>query len=159
MGKSAGMESDNDFSKLELVRRTRSGGSGRTRREYLDFVVDGQSLHDLLDPGDLIGCLGWQSEKSDDILKERLLLKQPSEIGGNRYLIYVCPECGDIGCGAITVQIQKSRQGVVWSSFIFQNNFTEAMSVNESYSHVGPYVFDKHQYWSVISTSPKTISR
>jgi hypothetical protein len=33
----------------------------------------------------------------------------------NRVAIYVCPECGDLGCGAITVAVSREEGTVIWS--------------------------------------------
>lgn len=147
---------DNGISKLELVWRTRSGGSGKTWREYLDFVVDGQSLQDLIDPGDLIGCLGWLPEKEDANFVDRLLLKKPSILGNDRHLIYICPECGDVDCGAISVQIYKSCHEFIWSNFGFEKDTDSRINDLKSYVHVGPFHFDKHEYWNTITHRPGT---
>jgi hypothetical protein len=158
MGKSTGMILDNGMSNLELVWRTRSGVSGRTRREYLDFVIDGKSLQDLLDPGEMIGCLGWQSSTEEQVLIDQLLLKRPSPIGDDRVPIYICPECGQLDCGAVTVQIQKSKSGIVWSNLGFQKDNSVAVSFDRAYASIAGYTFDKSEYWTTFSTRLEDIS-
>src|SRR4026208_1110056 len=94
------------LSRLELAWRIRQGAETRKHRDYLDFVIDGRSLGDLLGAAqsDLIGRLGWGDLRGYDYqFKRQLLLESPSELETGRQLLYVCPECGDVGCGAITV--------------------------------------------------------
>ena len=135
--------------KLELVWRTRAGGGGRTERRYLDFVVDGHSLGDMLDAGDVIGCLGWGVPEYDDNQVQTLLLKQPSPLETGRVMIYVCAECGDIGCGAITAYIEKSGEYFVWRDFAFEDD-VDLLHL-ELYAHIGPFHFNKAEYWRVLT--------
>lgn len=54
-----------DVSTLALEWRTRAGGGGCTERRYLDFVVDGVSMHDRLmqtDHATPLGCWGADAE-------------------------------------------------------------------------------------------------
>lgn len=141
-----------NFSKLELVWRIRQGGGGKTHREYLDFVIDGKVLGDLLRPGDYIGCLGWSIQ--EQIVLEQLLTKRPSELGNNRYSIYVCAECGDLGCGAITVEIEKTRDAYIWKNFGFENNYDAEMRDLESYKTIGEFHFRKAEYFATLTNFP-----
>jgi hypothetical protein len=144
-----------NFSKLELVWRTRRGGSGRTQRNYLDFVVNGQSLHDLLKLGDNIGCLGWLSQDSEQSILQQLMTERYSVLENDRYPIYVCAECGDISCGAITVQIEKMQNGFVWKNLGYENDYDESMRDLESYKSVGPYYFKREDYVEALQSSQK----
>jgi len=139
-----------NFSKLELAWRVRNGGEGKTRRAYLDFIVNGQSLHDLLKPVDRIGCLGWLPPKAEQIIVEQLTTELLSELGNHRYSIYICPECGDIGCGAITVQIEKTEDGFVWKNLGYENDYDESISDFKRYEKIGPFHFRKSEYVNTI---------
>lgn len=145
-----------NFSSLELVWRVRSGGAGRTQRDYLDFVVDRRSLYDLLKPGDNIGCLGWLPPDAEKIIMERLLAERLSELGNDRYSIYICAECGDIGCGAITVQIEKTQAGFIWKSFGYENDYDKSLPDVESYRDIGPFHFRKAEYLHALTARPKS---
>ncbi|CAG1013362.1 hypothetical protein ANRL4_04913 [Anaerolineae bacterium] len=142
------------ISKLELIWRTRAGGGGKTQREYLDFVIDGQSLGDLLNSGDYIGCLGWLPVDVEQQSIDELLLKRRSELTSGRYRLYICPECGDLDCGAITVQIEKTADQFMWKDFGFENNRDEPILDRQQYRHVGPFQFNKIEYWQVLSNKP-----
>src|SRR5262245_13343238 len=85
----------NKISKLEMAWRHRAGGGGATARRYLDFIVDGKSLFEMIS-GDLIGRLGWGTSETDKESVNILLLEKQPDISNGRCLLYVCPECGDI---------------------------------------------------------------
>ena len=135
------------FSTLELVWRTREGGRGATQRDYLDFVVDGRSLRDRLPPGDTVTALGWSMVERDDI--DRLLLRAAPELPTGRVAIYVCPECGDIGCGAVTIEIAETADAFVWSNFAWEVDYDD--EIVQRYEGVGPFEFEKAAYSSVLN--------
>ena len=136
---------------LELIWRTRSGGGGRTERKYLDFVINGQSLGELLQVGDMIGCLGWGKPEYESDMTQILLLKKPSPLETCRVTLYICAECGDIGCGAITAQVEKTSEHFVWSGFGYENYYDPSRLDLQEYTEIGPYLFNKTEYWQVVS--------
>lgn len=142
------------ISKLELTWRTRQGGGGKSHREYLDFVIDGQSLYDLLQPGDFIGCLGWLQTQVEQQIVGELLLKRPTELKTGRNMLYICPECGDIECGAITVRIEKTSECFVWKDFGYENGGGESEHNPQSYKTIGPFQFRKAEYWQTLTSRP-----
>jgi hypothetical protein len=132
-------------SKLELRWRVGSGGGGRTERRYLDFVVDGISLYDRLAVGDQVTALGcW----SPDLEREHI---QQLLSASGRVPLYVCAECGDLGCGAITALVERGPDGFVWRDFASENNYDASITDAESYRAVGPFVFNKTEYWCVLN--------
>jgi hypothetical protein len=134
---------------FELKWSKREGGGGKTERDYLDFVVAGESLRDMLDPGDFIGCLGWGSEEIEVHQIAQLLLQEMSELSSGRIPIYICPECGDLHCGAVTVRVSKEADSFVWSDFAFETGCDDAASLFEK---VAPFTFDKMEYWRALDT-------
>ena len=130
---------------LELRWRVRSGGGGRTERRYLDFLVDGVSLYDQLRVGDQVTPLGcWPPEFERESIQQLLT-------AAGRVPLYVCAECGDLGCGAITALVERTSDGVVWRDFAFENNDDPSIADAESYRAVGPFVFEKTGYWRVLN--------
>ena len=89
---------------LSLEWKLRQGGGGKTERRYLDFMIDGISIYDASEMGDTIGCLGWMPPAAEIAEIDKLLLEQPNPYG-DAYLLYVCPECGHISCGAVATTI------------------------------------------------------
>jgi len=136
---------------------TRRIGPYKTERNHLDFLIDGVSLYGVSKAGarDLIGLLGWSPAEDDQISINRLLLVERPDLANVRQSIFVCAECGDIACGAITAEIQRVAGTYVWSNFAFENNYDEAMTDRDSFAHVGPFAFDAEQY----STSLKDALR
>ena len=113
-------------STLELHWRVRAGGGGSTERRYLDFVVDGASLLDRLRGPDLVSGLGcWPSEFEHESLRQ-LLAQAPGASPSGRVPLYVCGECGDLGCGAITAIVERTPAGFAWRDFAFENDYDDA---------------------------------
>ena len=137
---------------LELRWRVRPGGGGRTERKYLDFVVDDESLHDQLRVGDQVTALGCWPPAS-----ERKHIQQLLSASG-RIPPYVCAECGDLGCGAITVLVERTLDGFVWRDFAFENKYDASMTDAESYRAVGPFVFNNREYWQVLNERATSLS-
>ena len=144
--------------RIELVRRERIGGRGQTPRSWLDFVVDGASLADRLKAGDYIGCLGWGDTTVEASSLQQLMGNEPSELPEGRMMIYVCPECGDLGCGAVTVTVRREGDEIVWDSFRFENDYDPEMTDHERYGDVGPFQFDAEQYSQALVARQREIS-
>lgn len=136
---------------LKLEPRLREGGNGATAREYLDFVVDGNPLSETI-AEDLASCLGWLSSEENEKAIGRLLLEEPADLPNNRRSLYVCPECGDLGCGAITVVIESVGEQIIWRDFGLQNNYEEEV-LSASYADIGPLIFNRAQYEAVIRSA------
>ena len=147
------------ISQLKLVWRTRLGSGGRTQgqygsrteQKYLDFTIDGQSLGELLQVGDMIGCLGWGKPEYEGEAAQVLLLNAPSSLETGRAMLYICPECGDIGCGAITVQVEMTEEYFVWRGFGYENDYDLSMLELSQYQEFGPYFFNKAVYRDTLS--------
>ncbi|EMM98387.1 hypothetical protein LEP1GSC035_2773 [Leptospira noguchii str. 2007001578] len=80
-----------------------------------------------------------------DIYKELLLLQLPKTDSG-RSLIYICPECGDIGCGAYTCKITLDSSKYIWSNFAYENGYEEPYLM----TNIESIFFDKIEYEKII---------
>lgn len=141
----------NRINVLSLELRLREGGNGATPREYLDFVVDGQPLSKAIG-GDLASCLGWfvPDENTKSVI--RLLLEQPADFPNNRRSLYVCAECGDLGCGAVSVVIELVGDQIIWRDFGLQDNYEDQI-ISSGYAGIGPFIFNKAEYETVIRSA------
>ena len=146
---------------LSLAWRIRPGrknvsrfGGFQTERRYLDFVIGERSLFDMLNAADqdLIGVLGWNGKETDLLTVEQLLLRRAAPFPDGRQMIFVCGECGDIGCGAIRADVCTEGDQIVWKNFGFENNYDEDMSDFETYQSIGPFSFPQKEYTGVIET-------
>lgn len=114
------------------------GGAIRTHREYLDFEIDGARLGESL------------RSRGDDVIAVA-----PADLGldalhDGRVPLFVCPECGDLGCGAVTVIVERTADEVVWRDFGWQTDYDPEVS-RESYAGLGPFRFARAQYDAVFS--------
>ena len=141
---------------LQLTPALRTGGSlgsgTKTERRFFDFVVDGVSLHSIcLAKGyDEVGCLGWGRPAIHSETTGRLLAELPGEFADGRVALFVCPECGDLGCGAVSVRLRKEGESILWEEFGWQTNYEEEWHPIEG---LGPYSFDFEQYKSAIQAA------
>jgi len=127
--------------------------ASKSFRKHLDFIVDGQSLHQLTGAGnyDLIGTLGWAGFDRDATVVRQLLLDVPPDAPEARQSIFVCAECGDLGCGGITAVVERSADFYTWKDFAYQNDYDESMTDRESFEFIGPYTFQAVQYRGVFN--------
>jgi hypothetical protein len=134
---------------LTFESKRREGGRGQTQRDYLDFVIDGEALSEKIQ-GDFVSCLAW-SDKEDTEVVRRLLLEYKTDFPDNRQSLYVCAECGDLGCGAVSAVIEETGDKIVWRDFGYQNDYEETIHF-DNYTKVKSFTFDKVEYEKVIKT-------
>ena len=139
--------------RAERPRRDLRSGAYETGRVYADFVVDGVALSTLVRrKGDLISGLGWGTPGSQDAMVARLLLSAPPDLPSGRVSLYVCPECGDLSCGAITVRISRDGPIITWADFWYEGDHVGIPSNNRLLEDMGPYRFSWAVYESAIRT-------
>lgn len=150
-------------STLSLTPRVRKGekydgGSFKSQRTFLDLVVNGASLWARLGkPHDMVSVLCAEfSESETSKAVSALLLDSESELADDRRLLFVCAECGDLGCGAITVSVQRKDGKVVWSDFGYENDYELGVRRGD-YTDVGPFEFEFSQYQSCLSNALATL--
>jgi len=117
-----------------------------------DFTIDGISMLEMIirkagGHKDFLGCFvrGW-TNLNEHSLKQFLLRERPETESG-RSLIYICPECADIGCGAYGCKITRVGDCYVWSDFAYENGYEEPDSIEG----LGPFEFRADNYEKVIS--------
>jgi|SRR6267142_407640 len=138
------------LSTLELVLRQRPyvkspSGTFQSERNYLDFVIDGQSLaerarYDLVS----VLCKEWVLEEREKSVR-RLLLEEAADFPDDRRSLLICGECGDIGCGAVSIIIHLSEKTVLWQDFGYQNNYEPEIH-RVHLKDLGPFEFDLVDY-------------
>jgi|SRR5271166_344839 len=96
--------------------RSHRYGEPPTPLRFLDFEIDGVSLWNALrDRGhEEIGWLGVYDDDREPSAIRRLLLREPPEPWFHNPELYVCPACADLGCGAITVRVERSDGFFTW---------------------------------------------
>ena len=98
---------------------------------------------------DQVGIFGWIPDKwyENDRIDEFLGLSPP-ELTTGRTSFYVCPECGDIGCGAITAKIEVTQKQVIWHDFGYETNYS-APDLSR-YQAIGPFMFERTAYFKTF---------
>jgi hypothetical protein len=143
-------------SSIRLQWVTRRGGGGQSERHFLDFVIDGILLQERLKTT-YITELGWLSSQSAEKAVGRLLRKEPPDLPDGRQSLYVCPECADLGCGTVSIVIERIFDEIVWKDFGFQNSYMPEVDY-EDYDGIGPFAFNATEYYETMSSALKLIN-
>jgi hypothetical protein len=61
-------------------------------------------------------------------------------------MLYVCPECGDIDCGAVTANIQDLGDRIVWKDFGYETGG----GLTEEYLEIQPAAFERQGYFQAF---------
>ena len=136
---------------LSLNKATRKIGANQTARDFLDFFVSGKSLKTILniETADYITLFGWGTNQDyDRHILNVFKLKEKSQLHSGRVMVYVCPECGDIDCGAITAIIKDHGDRIIWSDFGYETNYG---GLTETYDQIEPIKFYRTSYFSAFS--------
>jgi len=125
-----------------------SGGTFQSERNYLDVFIDGQLLCDCARQAgyDLVSILTneWVPAEREKSVR-RLLLREPADFPNDRRSLLVCSECGDIGCGAISIVVDSSEKKTVWRDFGYENTYEPEVH-KEKLEGLGPFEFATDEY-------------
>lgn len=135
------------LSRLELAPLHRPRSGGKTERWSWDFLVDGKSLHARIG-GDVIGALGWGDAAWESAVIERLQGRAAPDFPPDRVALYVCPECGELDCGAVTASVTRDGDVFTWSNFAFQNGLEIANDLQRI--ALEPFLFDRSAYGRLL---------
>jgi hypothetical protein len=144
--------------RLDLAWRHRPARDGLRARDYLDFMVDGRSVEDLLRPGTNIGVLGWGDPAVERASIGLLLGRDTPPFASGRVPLFVCAACGDLDCGAVAVRVERTHAGVEWSSFAFESTQPGA-APRRIRDQPGPFLFDKRAYYDTLRQRLDQLSR
>ena len=119
-----------------------------------DFLINGESLlHRLAEATDgdtdFKGFFWHGFQAQNKATLARLLCQAPPETADGRVLLYVCPECGDIGCGAYAARVKVGPASVQWCDFAYENGRDSPSPI----AGVGPFNFDPAEYKSTVAAA------
>ncbi|MFD4256405.1 oxidoreductase [Streptomyces sp. NPDC058534] len=145
-----------EYTTFGLAPATRAGGvrtdgDFQVHRDFVDFVVDGRPL--LFRLSDLGAVSPLASDVPPAIFAAQvrgLLLETEAPLPGGRHVIYGCPECEDLGCGAVTAVILRDGDDFVWRDFAWQTGDHPDLERN-SYQGIGPYRFAGAEYRAALA--------
>ncbi|MFF5589818.1 oxidoreductase [Streptomyces hygroscopicus] len=138
-----------------LVPAMRAGGvladgAYQAHRDFLDFAVDGSPLLVRLADLDAVSPLALDLGPSDFAEQVRTLLPEAeTPLEGSRRVIYGCPECAGLACGAVTAVIERDGPDVVWRDFGRQTGRTPDAE-RDGYHDIGPYRFRGEEYRAAL---------
>lgn len=137
-----------DTLRFELVGISRASAASLAQ-VYFDFIVSGHSLRHLLEleQAHQTGVFYPTRPVSALELEIKLFLgagKAASTPERTRF--YVCAECGDLACGAVTASIERLDSVVIWRDFRWDFGAEEEEPDSANDEHIGPFVFEKAEY-------------
>ena len=124
----------------------------KRRGKCLDFFVSGKSLLKEIERRgrDLVPRLGTSLLPIESSLRDMLLLHSTADSPSGRVVLYVCSECGDFGCGVVSVKVNREGSDFVWSSFVYENDGENKAIELEK---IGPFRFSADNYLSALSVT------
>ncbi|MFF9391071.1 oxidoreductase [Streptomyces griseoluteus] len=126
-------------------------GGYQVHRDFVDFVVDGSPL--LFRLADLDAVSPLASDLPPAVLDAQvraLLLEDEPPLPGGRFVLYGCPECTDLGCGAVTVVIERDGDDYRWRDFAWQTG--EHVDLDrDGYHGTGPFHFHGPAYRAALT--------
>jgi hypothetical protein len=98
-------------------------------------------------PRDTISVLSYEYAREETIkAANRLLLTETADLSADRSSSFICSECGDIGCGAITALVVRDGHSIVWKTFGYENNYEENILLDD-YKQIG----SSRLIWSITN--------
>ncbi|MFC8195180.1 oxidoreductase [Streptomyces sp. NPDC060006] len=127
-----------------------ANGDYQAHRDFVDFIVDGRPLLYQLSDLDAVSPLASDVPPAIFTAQVRsLLLEADPPLEGGRYVIYGCPECEDLGCGAVTAVIDRHDDDFVWRDFAWQTDEQADLERN-GYHGIGPFRFRGDEYRAAL---------
>ncbi|MGW3592649.1 oxidoreductase [Streptomyces fungicidicus] len=126
-------------------------GDFQVHRDFVDFVVDGRPLLHRLSDLDAVSPLASDVPPSLFTSQVRaLLLEAGAPLPAGRYIVYGCPECEDLACGAVTAVIERDGEDVLWRDFAWQTDEHADLERN-GYHGIGPFRFHGAEYRTALA--------
>ncbi|MGW3118390.1 oxidoreductase [Streptomyces sp. NPDC001107] len=131
-----------------------ANGDYQVHRDFVDFIVDGRPL--LFQLSDLDAVSPLASDIPPAIFTEQvrsLLLEADPPLPDGRYVIYGCPECADLACGAVTAIIERGGpegDDYIWRDFAWQTDEHADLELN-GYHGIGPFRFHGAEYREALA--------
>ena len=127
-------------------------GGYQVHRDFVDFIVDGRPLLFQLSDLDAVSPLASDVPPAIFTAQVRsLLLEAEAPLPGGRYVVYGCPECEDLACGAVTAVIRKDGDDYIWRDFAWQTDEHADLELN-GYHGIGPFRFRGTEYRAALAS-------
>lgn len=128
--------------------------SAAQMRTSADFVVNGTSLLQAFikaDGGhaDFMGRFVVGHSEANHSAADELLARTLPEASKRYALLYICAECGDIGCGAYAARVKRNAESYGWADFVYVNGYEPPRPI----PNVGPFLFAAKEYEHAIAAA------
>ncbi|MFE1462080.1 MULTISPECIES: oxidoreductase [Streptomyces] len=129
-----------------------ANGVFQVHRDFVDFIVDGRPLLFQLSDLDAVSPLASDVPPAIFTAQVRsLLLEADAPLPGGRYVIYGCPDCADLACGAVTAAIAREGDDYIWRDFAWQTDEHADLELN-GYHGIGPFRFQGDEYRAALGS-------
>ncbi|MFD3496820.1 oxidoreductase [Streptomyces sp. NPDC058676] len=129
-----------------------ANGDFQIHRDFVDFIVDGRPLLFQLSDLDAVSPLASDVPPAIFTAQVRsLLLEAEAPLPGGRYVVYGCPECEDLACGAVTAVIDRDGDDFIWRDFAWQTDEHADLELN-GYHGIGPFRFEGAEYRTALNS-------
>ncbi|WP_210575356.1 oxidoreductase [Streptomyces sp. GESEQ-4] len=129
-----------------------ANGDYQVHRDFVDFIVNDRPLLFQLSDLDAVSPLASDVPPAIFTAQVRsLLLETDAPLPGGRYVIYGCPECEELGCGAVTAVIEQVGDDYLWRDFAWQTDDYADLSLN-GYHGIGPFRFRGAEYRTALTS-------
>ncbi|WP_369173999.1 oxidoreductase [Streptomyces sp. R28] len=129
-----------------------ANGDYQVHRDFVDFIVDGRPLLFQLSDLDAVSPLASDVPPAIFTAQVRsLLLEAEAPLPGGRYVIYGCPDCEDLACGAVTALIDQDGDDYIWRDFAWQTDEHADLELN-GYHGIGPFRFRGAEYRTALGS-------
>jgi len=127
-------------------------GGYQVHRDFVDFLVDDRPLLFQLADLDAVSPLASDIPPAIFTAQVRsLLLETDPPLEGGRHIIYGCPECADLACGAVTAVIERDGTDYIWRDFAWQTDEHADLERN-GYHGIGPFRFAGTEYRTALDS-------
>ncbi|KUL78216.1 MULTISPECIES: hypothetical protein [unclassified Streptomyces] len=127
-----------------------ANGDYQVHRDFVDFIVDGRPLLFQLCDLDAVSPLASDVPPAIFTAQVRsLLLEADAPLPGGRYVVYGCPDCADLACGAVTAAIARDGDDYIWQDFAWQTDEHADLELN-GYHGIGPFRFEGAGYRAAL---------
>ncbi|MEU9171057.1 oxidoreductase [Streptomyces sp. NPDC048420] len=129
-----------------------ANGDFQIHRDFVDFIVDSRPLLFQLSDLDAVSPLASDVPPAIFTAQVRSLLGETdAPLPGGRYVIYGCPECEDLACGAVTAVIERDGDDFIWRDFAWQTEEAVDLELN-GYHGIGPFRFEGTEYRAALDS-------
>jgi hypothetical protein len=140
---------------MESARTTT--GEGQHERQFLDSAFDSTPIYPtvLANGVDNITPIWLDGDEWTRAAIHWLLGEARPDAPDGRVSVCACAVCGDLGCGAITVMVERGNGTVSWRDWGYQNNYEDGFVAIADLPDV---TFDATQYDSVLREAGDRLS-